>query len=84
MLTQTPPHPPPKKIKAQTLGHVNLNPTNMALSLTLQHRGFPVSIAKFLRTPILKNICEWLRLNFWKLFIKNLSGANFLHPYHSD
>ena len=74
----------PQKNKTQTLGHVNLNPTNMALSLTLQHRGFPVSIAKFLRTSILKNICEWLRLNFWKVFFKNLSGENFLHPYHSD
>ena len=28
----------------------------------LQHRCFPVNIAKFLRTPILKNICEWLLL----------------------
>ena len=27
----------------------------------LQHRCFPVKFAKFL-TPILKNICEWLRL----------------------
>ena len=29
----------------------------------LQHRCFHVSIAKFLRTPILKNICEWLLLH---------------------
>ena len=28
----------------------------------LQHRCFPVNIVKFLRTPILKNICEWLLL----------------------
>ena len=28
----------------------------------LQDRCFPVSIVKFLRTPILKNICEWLFL----------------------
>ena len=28
----------------------------------LQHRCFPVEFAKFLRTPILKNICEWLLL----------------------
>ena len=28
----------------------------------LQHRCFPVNIAKFLRTPILKNICEPLLL----------------------
>ena len=26
----------------------------------LQHRLFPVNIAKFLRTPILKKICERL------------------------
>ena len=26
----------------------------------LQHRSFPVNIAKFLRTPILKKICERL------------------------
>ena len=31
----------------------------------LQHRCFPVNIAKLLRTPILKNICEWLLLYFW-------------------
>ena len=28
----------------------------------LQHRCFLVNIAKFLRTPILKNICKWLLL----------------------
>ena len=31
----------------------------------LQHRCFPVNIAKFLRTPILKNICERLLLKFY-------------------
>ena len=30
----------------------------------LQHRCFPVSIAKFLRTPILKNICKQLTLEW--------------------
>ena len=30
----------------------------------LQHRCFPVNIAKFLRTPILKNICKPLLLIF--------------------
>ena len=30
----------------------------------LQHRCLLVNIAKFLRTPILKNICEWLLLYF--------------------
>ena len=29
-----------------------------------KHSCFPVNIAKFLRTPILKNICERLLLNF--------------------
>ena len=29
----------------------------------LQHRCFPINIAKFLRTPILKNICECLLLH---------------------
>ena len=29
-----------------------------------QHKYFLVNIAKFLRTPILKNICEWLLLYF--------------------
>ena len=30
--------------------------------MDFRHRCFPVNIAKFLRTPILKNICEWLLL----------------------
>ena len=30
----------------------------------LQHRCFHVKVATFLRTPILKDICEWLRLCF--------------------
>ena len=30
----------------------------------LQHRCFPVNIAKFLKTPILKNICERLSERF--------------------
>ena len=29
----------------------------------LQHRHFPAKLAKFLRVPILKNICEWLLLS---------------------
>ena len=28
-----------------------------------QHKCFPVKFAKFLRTPILKNICKWLLLS---------------------
>ena len=31
----------------------------------LQRRWFPVNIAKFLRTPILKDICELLLLLIW-------------------
>ena len=38
----------------------------------LQHRYFLVNIGKFIRTPILKNICEWLLLHFWKVFCKNI------------
>ena len=38
----------------------------------LQHRYFLVNIGKFIRTPILKKICERLLLHFWKLFCKNL------------
>ena len=34
------------------------------LKKRLQHRSFPVSITKFLRTSILKNICERLLLVF--------------------
>ena len=30
----------------------------------LQHRFFPVNIAKFLRIPILKNTCKWLLLRY--------------------
>ena len=38
---------------------------------------FPVSIAKFLRTPILKNICEWLLLFFTIFDIKfQLTGVS--------
>ena len=33
----------------------------------LQHRCFPVIIAKFLRIPILKNICERLLLFIQKI-----------------
>ena len=36
------------------------NRRSKTLVKRLQHRCFPVNIAKFLRTPILKNICERL------------------------
>ena len=38
----------------------------------LQHRCFPVNIAKFSWAPILKNICEWLLLYFYKKYILQL------------
>ena len=42
----------------------------------LQDRCFPVNTAKFLRTPILKNICEWLLLGCkrfsWRCSAKEL------------
>ena len=41
-----------------------------------QHRCLPVNIAKFLRTSILKNICERL-LVFYKLVI----SKRFLNPF---
>ena len=51
---------------------------------TLLKRGSNTgAFLQFLRTPILKNKCEWLFLSFHKMFSKNLLGANFLHPYHS-
>ena len=37
----------------------------------LQHRCFPLNIAKFLRTPTLKNICERLLL-----FLQNTISSN--------
>ena len=38
----------------------------------LRHRCFPVSFAKFLRKPILKNFCEWLLTD---LFYENKPPA---------
>ena len=44
----------------------------------LQHRCFPVNIVKFLRTPILKNICERLLLNsVWPLQFQMNQGYVF-------
>ena len=40
-----------------------LQPLNF-IKNKLQHRCFPVNIAKFLKTPILKDISERLLLNF--------------------
>ena len=36
----------------------------------IQHRYFLVNIGKFVRTPILENIWEWL--HFWKGFCENI------------
>ena len=40
----------------------------------LQHRSFPVKFAKFLRTPILKSICERLLLHI-KYYISATNTA---------
>ena len=42
----------------------------------LQHRCFPVNIAKFSRTPILKNICERLPLISFNPTWAELSGKS--------
>ena len=53
----------------------------------LQHRCFPVDIAKYLTTPILKNICEHLTLvlsnNFQRNSLPNLDNmTNWGHWHH--
>ena len=54
----------------------------------LQHRCFPVNIAKFLRTPIFKNICKRLLLSmFFEAFLarkKIGSSFPFLQGYLVD
>ena len=49
-----------------------LHPRNL-IKKRLQHRCFPVDIAKFLRTPILKNICKRLLLilKCFKIILKH-------------
>ena len=42
----------------------------------LQHKCFNVKFAKFLRTPILKNICEWLLLSVLHYFVIIASFLN--------
>ena len=44
-----------------------------ASQLPSRHRCFPVNIAKFLRTPYLKNICERLLLLFINYFLMPLT-----------
>ena len=43
----------------------------------LQHRCFPVNNAKFLRTPVVKNICKSLRFTWFH-------GGDFKHIIWSD
>ena len=48
--------------------------------------GFPLNIAEFLRTPILKNICEWLLLIDTLAFCtndKSLEGYELKTATHS-
>ena len=47
-----------------------------------QHRCFPVNIAKFLRTPILKNICKLLFFFSWNYGL--FHGIRFFYPTNSD
>ena len=52
---------------------------------SLQHRCFPVIIAKFMRTPIPKNICEWLVLNALttdKILLRIFVVASILSEYN--
>ena len=56
---------------------------SILLNKRLRHRCFPMNFGKFLRTPILKNICERLLLHtlgfFYKLgwaFAKQRPGLN--------
>ena len=44
--------------------------TSNFIKKRLQHRCFSVNIAKYLRTPILKNFCKWLLLMIFNLFLK--------------
>ena len=39
----------------------------------LQQRGFPVNIETFLRTPLLRNTCEWLLVNSLAKSFENLN-----------
>ena len=44
------------------------------LKREFQHKCFPVKLTNFLRTPILKNICEQLFLEIFKALLKSSSG----------
>ena len=51
------------------------------LKKRLQHRCFPVSIAKFVRTPILKNIGERLLLENWVIPSDSELQEEFLETF---
>ena len=45
----------------------------------LQHRYFLANIRKFIRRPILKNICK--KLHFWKVFYENIFQMGSFKKY---
>ena len=47
---------------------------NKVAGLRLQYRCFPVTFAKFLRAPILKNICKQLPLNIPKNLLEQVTS----------
>ena len=50
----------------------------VAIKKRLQHKYFPVNIVKFLRIPILKNICERLHL----IYFASISFHTCFHFTH--
>ena len=68
-------------VKKDVLKNKGLQISNF-IKKRLQHRCFPVRFAHFLRTPILKNICEWLLLNIVKKFTKHI--PNLLDFFIND
>ena len=56
---------------------------NKFAGLWLKHRCFPVNIAKFWRTLILKNICEWLLLKTYKRKMDILISESCQFVYES-
>ena len=52
----------------------HLKPCNF-VKKRLQHKCFPMNIAKFLRTPLLKNICELLLLHLFLIKTRDAFAA---------
>ena len=48
----------------------------------LQHKCFPVNIPKFLRTPILKNICRHLLRSIWNIGLLKYHFPVFFPLFH--